>query len=131
MFEARARRIALGIGVPALAALACWALLAGFAPDCLFYRATGLYCPGCGSGRALAAVIHGDLPAAFGYNPMLFLLGVPALFVFLHEWLRVVFPGLGLRPVTLSQPVILSCVIAILAYWVLRNLPALGFLAPL
>ena len=124
------QRILMGVFVPLSACLACWAAVAGFAPGCLFFRATGLYCPGCGSGRAVAAVFRGDLPRAFGYNPMLFLLGIPALGVFLHEYLRLVFPGMGLRPVMLSQRASVGSMILVIAYWVLRNIPALSILAP-
>ena len=35
---------------------------------CMIYTLTGLYCPGCGSGRAMVALSKGNLSAAIGYN---------------------------------------------------------------
>jgi hypothetical protein len=40
-------------------------------PPCPFQTATGLYCPGCGSTRALHALLHADLPAALSMNPLM------------------------------------------------------------
>jgi Protein of unknown function (DUF2752) len=45
-----------------------------FYPRCPFYAATHLLCPGCGSTRALYALLHGDPGAALHYNAMFTLL---------------------------------------------------------
>lgn len=42
-------------------------------PPCMFHTLTGLHCPGCGSTRALHALIHGRVVAAVGYNPLMVL----------------------------------------------------------
>ena len=39
---------------------------------------SGLYCPGCGSTRALHALLHGDLVQALAMNPLL-VLAAPVL----------------------------------------------------
>lgn len=52
-----------------------------FYPVCLFYRTTGLLCPGCGALRALHQLLHGHLAAAFRFNPML-VVSLPFLFWF-------------------------------------------------
>jgi hypothetical protein len=44
----------------------------GFYPQCVFHQLTGLDCPGCGTTRALHALLHGRVAEAFGFNPMLF-----------------------------------------------------------
>jgi hypothetical protein len=36
---------------------------------CVFRRALGIPCPGCGLTRAVAALLRGDLRAAFAYHP--------------------------------------------------------------
>ncbi|MBF0320435.1 MAG: DUF2752 domain-containing protein [Nitrospirae bacterium] len=42
----------------------------GFYPECLFYSLTGLYCPGCGSTRAVHQLLHGNIAAAFKLNSL-------------------------------------------------------------
>jgi len=41
-----------------------------FFPRCPFFALTGLYCPGCGSQRAVSALLHGDFINAVHYNIM-------------------------------------------------------------
>lgn len=45
-------------------------------PKCPFLMLTGMKCPGCGSQRALHALLHADIKTAFSYNPLL-LLSIP------------------------------------------------------
>jgi len=42
----------------------------GLYPRCPFLLLTGLECAGCGSARALHALLHGDVTAAFRFNPL-------------------------------------------------------------
>jgi hypothetical protein len=39
-------------------------------PPCLIHWATGLHCPGCGTTRALHALLHGDWRQALAYNAL-------------------------------------------------------------
>jgi uncharacterized protein DUF2752 len=41
-------------------------------PRCVFHSLTGWQCPGCGTTRALHAVLHGNVLEALRYNAMLF-----------------------------------------------------------
>jgi hypothetical protein len=43
---------------------------AHFFPPCPFHKLTGLYCPGCGSTRAMHQLLHGHVAAAFDFNPL-------------------------------------------------------------
>lgn len=43
----------------------------GLYPRCAFKMLTGLSCPGCGSQRAIHALLGGDFRSAFGYNALL------------------------------------------------------------
>lgn len=43
----------------------------GLFPRCPFLMLTGLKCPGCGSQRAIHALLHGDIIRAWDYNPLL------------------------------------------------------------
>jgi hypothetical protein len=80
-------------------------------PSCAFHKLTGLYCPGCGSTRALHALLHGDVLTAMRFN-ILAVIGLPVLAI-LACWRR-----LALRPVVGWG----ALVIAVL-FGILRNLP--------
>ena len=41
-----------------------------FYPECPFHAWTGLLCPGCGGTRAIAALLRGDLMAAWQLNSL-------------------------------------------------------------
>ena len=45
-----------------------------FFPPCPFFKMTGLYCPACGSTRALHELLHADFAQAFQCNPLLIVL---------------------------------------------------------
>ena len=126
----RPLRILVGLGVPAAGLALCVTLLRGWHSLCLFYELTGLYCPGCGSGRAALALLHGRVGEAFGHNPLFMLLAPFLAYVLVREYLRFVFPGFGLKPTRLPAWAGPAALVLILAFWVLRNLPAFAFLAP-
>ena len=119
----------VGALAPALVLLVCCRFRPGIL-FCPFYELTGLYCPGCGSGRALTALLHGHVREAPGHNPLLFLLGVPCGVLFARAYLRFVFPGLGLRKTVLPVWTGYAALGLILAFWLLRNLPGVTFLGP-
>ncbi len=52
-----------------------------FYPACPVYHYLHIYCPGCGSTRALAALLHGRVIDAMHYNP-LFVMLLPLLLAF-------------------------------------------------
>jgi hypothetical protein len=41
-------------------------------PGCWVRRLTGLPCPTCGATRCAMSLVHGDLAAAWGHNPLIF-----------------------------------------------------------
>lgn len=70
-------RVIAGIGLPLFVLIGAWVLYTFGNPlICVFYKLTGLYCPGCGSGRASAALLHLDFAAAFKHN-LLYVLLLP------------------------------------------------------
>ena len=124
------KRLAVGIAAPALLILGLVWFRRGGHLLCPLYELTGLYCPGCGSGRAARAMLRGDLRASLGYNLLALPLGLLCGGVLGWEYLRVVFPGLGLKKARLPGwfgPAVLA-VLAV--FTLLRNLPAFAFLAP-
>lgn len=58
-----------------------------FYPPCLIRTFTGLSCPGCGSTRALHALLHLRFAEAFAFNP-LFTCTAPALLLWSASKLR-------------------------------------------
>ncbi len=130
-YSERAKRIFIGVSAPLLLALLVfYEMIDGKSHVCLFYKLTGLYCPGCGSGRAVYALFHGNIPEIWTYNILLIILGVPCFLILLHEYLRIVFPGLLLKPVRLPAKVQTGAAVMIFAFWILRNIPVFSFLAP-
>jgi hypothetical protein len=106
--------------------------LSAYGPICGFYRLTGLYCPGCGSSRALYQLLHGNLAAAVQCNPF---------FVILSPWLLWQYVAWGLRLLSVkSLPTLrprsawplYALAAALSVFGVLRNLPFWPFslLAP-
>lgn len=57
---------AFGLGVSTLYATT------GFGFPCPFRELTGWECPFCGGTRLGSALLHGDVAAAFAYNPLVF-----------------------------------------------------------
>lgn len=72
-------------------------VLTTFPPPCVFRKATGIYCPGCGSTRALRALAGGDFAVALRCNPatVAFLFLFPFLFFLRRPKFRVVYYRLG------------------------------------
>jgi hypothetical protein len=102
-----------------------------FCAPCPFHRLTGLYCPGCGSLRAVHQLLHGNLAVAFGLNPLLV-----ASLPFFGFW--IIFYGMpALRNQPLRSAVIPAfyirfILLIILLFWILRNITIYPFalLAP-
>ena len=126
------KRLIIGLGLPAiLLLLILYEQLDGKSLQCPFYQLTKLYCPGCGSGRAVRALLQGEFAQSFRWNPLLYLLGVPAAIAVLYEYVRIVFLPWKLRPIVLSRGVCFLLLVLIIAWWILRNIPAFSFLAPI
>jgi hypothetical protein len=100
-------------------------------PPCPFRACTGLYCPGCGTTRALYALLHGNFGEAFGLNPLMVLL-LPLLGCYLICYTISGARGRPLPVHLLSPSWGWLAFGTILAYWMLRNVPLYPFslLAP-
>lgn len=92
-------------------------------PKCVFYSVTGLKCPGCGTQRALHAMLTGDLAAAWHYNAF-WVVMLPVIALLLGaEGLRKRAPRLYVA--VNSKWVAAAVLVAVMAWWVVRN--ALGW----
>lgn len=89
-------------------------------PRCAFLSLTGYKCPGCGSQRAIHALLHGDVAGAFRFNALL-LIAVPWIALCLFaEGQRVRNPRLYAR---LNAPLLIWLFLAlVLIWWLLRNI---------
>lgn len=89
-------------------------------PQCGFLTLTGYKCPGCGSQRAIHALLNGDVATAFRYNAMLFIAVPWILLCLFAETQRVRNPRLYAR----LHPSVLIWLflVIVLAWWLLRNI---------
>ena len=101
-------------------------------PSCPVHWLTGLHCPGCGTQRALHALLHGRFAQAVGFN-LLAALCTPVVAVGVLEEARIQFTGRPRRRTLLYWPWLGWGTLGLtLLFAVLRNLPGpLGtWLAP-
>lgn len=101
-------------------------------PRCPFFVLTGLYCPGCGSQRALHALLHGEVVRAAGLN-LLAVLSAPVLAVGAVDGTRAWLTGQPRRAAILYSPWLGRLVAgSTVGFALVRNLPGpLGtWLAP-
>lgn len=99
---------------------------------CPFHYITGLYCPGCGSQRAVHLLLHGDIWGAFRFNPLMVLtlpILVYGLGITLANW---IFDTSRRFMLFYSKIFIFGYFGLAILYWVVRNLPFYPFnlLAP-
>lgn len=118
----------VGLALLTLAGLAGAVLLANVdptqagspLPPCPSEWLTGLFCPGCGTTRALHALLHLDLAGALAMNPVL-VLSLPFVGLLLANQF-LVLPGTwqaAARRVGDARP----WAVVLIAYAVARNLP--------
>lgn len=94
--------------------------LNGFFPRCPFLSITGWRCPGCGSQRAIHAILHGDLATAWHFNAMM-VVSLPVLAVYTFaEFTRSRFPRFYCA---VNKPAFIwGIFIAVIAWWLSRNI---------
>ncbi len=91
-------------------------------PECPFHTLTGLFCPGCGTLRALHYLLTGDIGSAIRCNALL----LPSLvLVFAGTAGDLASPGRGpFRTGSRSSMIIGVCfLVASILFAILRNLP--------
>lgn len=89
-------------------------------PRCLFLTATGWKCPGCGSQRAIHALLSGDIAQAWHYNAFM-VASLPLIALLLvAQTLRKSRPAF--YNLLNSKAIILSILAAIIIWWITRNI---------
>jgi ribose/xylose/arabinose/galactoside ABC-type transport system permease subunit len=91
-----------------------------FYPFCAFYRMSGLQCPGCGGLRAAHQLLHGDVVAAFRFNPLVVTAAPILAALALRRWWR--GPG---RPISYRAKALWAwfAFTVLVVFWIVRNLP--------
>ena len=94
-----------------------------FFPKCPFHTITGLYCPGCGSQRAIHDLMHLNIFEAINHNALMFFAFTFGIGLYLYSKKK--FYDLIYHP---KSPLIIFGIIFL--FCVLRNLDKFHFLAP-
>jgi len=103
----------------------------GVFPPCPLHYLTGLYCPGCGSLRAIHALLHGNTTEAWAMNPLTVVL-LPFIAYGLLSELLARLRGSGLPQPMLPASMIHALFVVVVGFGVARNVPMHPFslLAP-
>ncbi len=112
--------ILLGIGAIAVLALLCFfdPSTSAIFPPCPTNALTNLHCPGCGTLRAMYALLHGDVKEALSQN-ILAVIFIPIL------------PAMYFFPKYFRKPIVPAAMLVIfILYAILRNTETFSFLAP-
>jgi len=124
--------LSLGLVLAALAILYFFAPGAkSIYPPCPFHLITGLHCPGCGTLRAMNALLHGHVLTAFGFNPLALLM-LPVVGYFFLSYLLTAFGRKPLPHILVSPNWWWSFLGMVIIFWITRNLSFYPFtlLAP-
>jgi hypothetical protein len=103
--------------------------LSGWFPGCIFHELTGLFCPGCGTTRAMHALLSGAPLTALSFNPLA-TAAAPFLAYAGARWLVAPWSGRRLPAPELHPSATRLVPGVVLVFWLLRNLEPFGFLAP-
>tara|TARA_R110001632_G_scaffold58548_2_gene142494 strand:+ start:9816 stop:10187 length:372 start_codon:yes stop_codon:yes gene_type:complete len=94
-----------------------------FFPECPFHKITGLYCPGCGSQRAIHDLSHLNILEAISHNALMVFTLTFGVGLYLYSKKK--FNSLIYHP---KSPYIIFGIICV--FWILRNLDLFHYLAP-
>lgn len=108
------------------------ARVSNFFPHCPFNSLTGLFCPGCGSQRAISALLHGDVLDALNLN-LLLVLSLPLLVYSAGVHVYNAFGKRHVQQRIFYSPIFVKTLLfVVIAFWIARNIPVYPFsvLAP-
>lgn len=89
-------------------------------PSCPFRALTGFDCPGCGSLRGLHQLLHGNIAAAFAFNPLM-VLSVPFVGYSFLSYALLALRGQSLPRVFLPARVIWLLLFLVVSFGIVRN----------
>jgi hypothetical protein len=92
---------------------------------CIFRMMTGLYCPGCGGTRAVAALMHGHLLKSIWYHPVvLYSVIIYAAYMLTHTAAMFV-PGI--KGIRYRDIYIYTALAIVIINFIIKNILLLGF----
>lgn len=104
----------------------------GISVICPFYSLTGLYCPGCGMTRMCTYLLNGEIYKAFRSNCLAFILIIPiGVCILSMLWEYVFFKHISKRADKTRTYFLKFISVLLIFYWIIRNIPAFLFLAPI
>lgn len=101
----------------------------GHYPVCPFWAVTGWYCPGCGSLRAVHALVHGDLATAWQRNPLA-VVAAPVLVAAWVAWGLRLLGRSAWSPTRIPAGAVRALAAVVVLYAVARNVPGWTLLSP-
>lgn len=99
----------------------------GFYPRCALYTTTGIFCPGCGSLRALHQLTHGHLITALRCN-LLLVSSLPFAAVYFGRCVTRWLSGEPLPSFTISPRRLMALAAVAIIFTILRNIPFAPFI---
>ncbi len=104
--------------------------ITGWSIPCPIKLVTGKYCPGCGISRMLLAMLRLDFKTAYEANRLLFFL-IPLILLYgLIKAVQYIKTGKEGQSLPEQIVTLIVCIITI-AFWVMRNMEAFSYLAPM
>ncbi len=102
-----------------------------FMLKCPLYKTTGIYCPGCGSQRAIHHLLHFDFIKAAQNNILLLIGLLSAVYHYGIQFINRYFIK-NFKSIFNNTKNLLIILIIVILFWVLRNVPYYPFtlLAP-
>ncbi len=100
-------------------------------PKCPFYSITGLYCPGCGSQRAVHQILNGHIISGLSHNVLIILLVLvltyDAMVIAINKMLKRHYKNILYKATTTY-----AVLIIVILFWIFRNIDLYPFsiLAP-
>jgi hypothetical protein len=102
-------------------------------PKCIFNKLTGVYCPLCGTQRAVSALLHGNILIAMRNNLLAVLTILLSVFLFILSLINILKREHLYNKIFYSQTFLKAAGLVVVIFGILRNMPIypFGLLAPL
>ena len=95
-------------------------------PPCPIHALLNLYCPGCGSLRALHSLLNGHILQAWRYNPLVLCVLPIVCLGILHEF----YPHRHFSSSHIKPWIVWGLLGVTIAFGVMRNIPSFNYLIP-